>query len=89
MSVSYPQTPIEWIDWISKRLEIDEVQGRSLAESGAFPFNLLVRAWEMEFDERHGFHPNFIPALTRNKIGFVKWVYCNDPEPNWMKSDDR
>ncbi|MFW9834436.1 MAG: hypothetical protein ACFFEK_10605 [Candidatus Thorarchaeota archaeon] len=87
-NVIYPQTPLEWIEWIHTRLEIDGDEGTRLFETGEFPFNNLVRIWEEEFDAKNGYHPSFIPALVRNKVGFVKWVYCKGPEPNWTKSDD-
>ena len=35
-----------------------------------------------------GYVPDFIPALIRNKFGFLKWVYVDSPEPFWKGKDD-
>jgi hypothetical protein len=86
--VAYPQSPSEWIDWITTLLEITHEEGTRLVKNGAFPFDLLVKAWEDEFNVKNGYHPDFIPALIRNKIGFVKWVYCEGSEPNWSRADE-
>ena len=85
--VIYPQTPLEWRKWIEKRLDIDEPQGYDFTEKSTFPLQRLEDLWNMEFSPDRGYSPDFIPALTRNKIGFLKWVYGGGFEPNWIKSD--
>jgi hypothetical protein len=84
----YPQSPNEWRIWLKTFLRIDSEQGRKWASENTFPFDRLVKLWNEQFSSEHGFSPAFIPALTRNKHGFVKWVYLEHDEPNWSKSDD-
>lgn len=86
--INYPQTIIDWRNWIHIHLDINLDQGRSLAQEDAFPFDNLIKVWKQQFNPQHGFSSNFIPALVRNKRGLIKWVYLNAPEPNWTKSDD-
>lgn len=85
--VDYPQNPEEWRIWVRDKLGISEAEGIRFLEGGSFPLGNLVKAWESEFTVANGFSPNFIPALTRNKNGFVKWENGNGSEPNWTKSD--
>ena len=85
--VEYPQPSEEWRKWIEFHLGIDDSQGRKWAQENKFPFERLVEIWNELFRSKNGYSPSFIPALTRNKNGFVKWVYCSGPEPNWTKSD--
>jgi hypothetical protein len=84
---SYPQNPEEWRRWIMTNLGIDSIKGRKMSENNNFPFSDLIYAWEREFTIEGGYSPSFIPALSRNKRGFVKWVFLDAPEPNWSKSD--
>ena len=86
--VSYPQTSIEWRVWIQTQMDIDETHGAKLVDEGAFPHNRLVSTWEREFTVEKGYSPQFIPALTRNVLRFLSWVYGGSSEPNWTKSDD-
>jgi hypothetical protein len=86
--VNYPQNPEQWRIWVHKKLGISEEEGICLLERGNFPLSNLVKAWERDFSAANGFSLNFIPALTRNRNGFVRWVYGNGPEPNWTKSDE-
>jgi len=85
--VEYPLTPEEWLLWLETNLNIDKEQGREMVEKLTFPLDVLVDIWENEFSVELGYSPSFIPALIRNKNGFVKWVYCDCPEPNWSNSD--
>ncbi|TET11322.1 MAG: hypothetical protein E3J86_03215 [Candidatus Thorarchaeota archaeon] len=85
--VIYPQTSFEWRKWIEKKLNIDETQGSFFTENATFLHQRLVDLWNREFTAERGYSPDFIPALTRNKNGFLKWVYGGGSEPNWMKSD--
>lgn len=85
--VKYPQNPEEWQIWLMTHLGIDRVRGESLAHQDKFPFDKLVSLWETEFSSDNGYSPSFIPALVRNKVGFVRWVYLNGSEPNWAKTD--
>ncbi|NHI88101.1 MAG: hypothetical protein EAX87_01190 [Candidatus Thorarchaeota archaeon] len=85
--IKYPQTPEKWRRWILLNLGIDEAQGREMINDDTFPFGDLIQAWEQKFTVEHGFSPSFIPALSRNKRGFVMWVFLEAPEPNWTKSD--
>ncbi|MHA1948684.1 MAG: hypothetical protein ACXAAO_13350 [Candidatus Thorarchaeota archaeon] len=84
---SYPQTPFEWRKWIENKLDIDETQGYDFTHNATFPLQRVVELWNKEFTAKRGYSPDFIPALTRNKNGFLKWVYGGGSEPNWMKSD--
>ena len=81
--IKYPQNPEEWRRWILSNLGIDKAQGRELIKDDTFPFSDLIQVWEQEFNVENGFSPSFIPALSRNKSGFVLWVFLDAPEPNW------
>ncbi len=85
--VIYPLTLFEWRKWIEKNLDIDELKGYDMVEKEIFPLGTLIIIWKQEFSAECGYSPDFIPALTRNKIGFLKWVYSGGSEPNWKKSD--
>jgi hypothetical protein len=85
--VEYPQSPKAWREWIWKKLQISEKEGTSLFELDEFPTDRLLKVWNKEFSTDHGYSPQFIPALSRNVKGFVKWIYNDGPEPNWTKSD--
>ena len=87
MTPIYPANPTEWILWIESKIDIDERHGRGLCESSSFPLDRLIAAWEEEFSIDKGYSPEFIPALVRNKRGFLKWVYLGSNEPNWRNSD--
>ena len=87
-SVVYPQDIVDWQAWIIHTLGIDVVQAGTLIADNKFPFDKLIEAWKDRFGPENGYSPNFIPALVRNKIGFVTWVYMRGPEPNWTKSDN-
>jgi hypothetical protein len=86
-NVEYPQSPEEWRDWIWKYLKISEEEGSVLFEWDDFPTDRLLEVWNREFSDDRGYSSQFIPALTRNVKGFVRWVYSEGPEPNWKKSD--
>ena len=85
--VKYPQNPDEWRTWIENMMNVNQEQGTRFFERGVFPIDLLVKVWKKEFTIENGYSSDFIPALTRNKSGFLKWVYGGGHEPNWMKSD--
>jgi len=85
--IEYPMTPEGWRDWLEIHLEISEEQGHEIAKNGTFPFESLIAVWEKEFSVEHGYSSSFIPALTRNKLGFINWVYLDQNEPDWSKSD--
>ena len=85
--VDYPQNPEEWKDWIRAHLQISPEDGFVLANQEHFPFDRLIDIWKKEFGVERGYHASFIPALTRNKQGFIEWVYLESFEPNWSKSD--
>jgi hypothetical protein len=83
----YQKNPSEWIQWLNEKLEIDEEQGILMLAMGEFPFSSLKDAWHVEFTPRKGYSPEFIPALGRNIIGFLQWVYGDGNEPDWRGSD--
>ena len=83
----YPSNPDEWRQWIRVKLDIDHKEGVEHFVKRTFPFRKLVRLWQIEFTPDKGYSPDFIPALIRNKMGFVSWVYGDGPEPNWTKDD--
>ena len=85
--VVYPTIPSEWHHWIVTHLGYEVEDARELHNSRAFPVAELLDAWEREFNPTRGYSPDFIPALTRNVEGFLRWIYTNGPEPNWKGSD--
>jgi hypothetical protein len=85
--VAYPQDIVDWQAWIIDTLGIDINQAKSLLDENKFPFDRLIEAWKRKFSPENGYSPNFIPALVRNKMRFVRWVYLRNPEPNWTESD--
>ncbi len=83
----YPTDPSEWQVWIEKHLGIDVEKAVMLLELDSFPTEDLELLWQEEFTAEKGYVPDFIPALLRNKIGLIQWVYCGDDEPDWRGSD--
>jgi hypothetical protein len=85
--IVYPTVPDEWHEWLQKHLGYSKQKASELYESKSFPTSELLDAWEREFDSSKGYTPDFIPALTRNVEGFLRWLYANGSEPNWKGSD--
>jgi hypothetical protein len=85
--VDYPMTPDEWQIWIESHLDISKEEGTRILLSNLFPIEKLVEKWNQEFDTEKGYSTGFIPALIRNKIGFLIWVYDSGTEPYWKDSD--
>ncbi len=83
----YPTNPSEWQAWIERHLGIDAEKAVMLLESNSFPIEDLESLWQKEFTAERGYVPDFIPALLRNKMGMIRWVYCGDDEPDWRGSD--
>ena len=83
----YPTNPLQWQQWIEARMGITEAEGMKLLQEGNFPIDILESYWNQELTPKNGYSPDFIPALTRNRFGFLRWVYRNDPEPNWIDSE--
>lgn len=83
----YPTNPSEWQVWIEKHLDIDVEKAVMLLESDSFPTEDLEALWQREFTAEKGYVSDFIPALLRNKMGLIRWVYCGYDEPDWRGSD--
>ena len=79
---------MDWQAWIIYKLGIDLTQAKSLLDDNEFPFDRLIEQWDETFSPENGYSPDFIPALIRNMLGFVTWVYMRGPEPKWTKSDN-
>ena len=88
MNPDYPINPEEWRNWIHSKIGLAEEEARILLQKGSFPYKQLTKCWQREFGSEHGYSPEFIPALSRNKRGLVMWVYGDGPEPNWLGSDE-
>ncbi len=86
--VEYPQTPDEGQIWIERQLDIGMEEGTGLLQINTFPTEKLTELWTVEFDTSNGYSPDFIPALIRNTQGFLRWIYCNGPEPRWKDGDN-
>lgn len=85
---SYPRNSEEWRISILQGIGLLPEKGRSLYNSGRFPYNDLISWIYLEFSEENGYSPNFVPALVRNIKGLVSWVYGNGSEPYWPGKDD-
>jgi len=85
--IDYPTDPSEWQTWIATHLGYDFESALKLYEKHLFPQSELLDAWEREFDSSNGYSPDFVPALTRNIEGLLRWVYADGQEPNWKGSD--
>jgi hypothetical protein len=85
---NYPMFPKAWQSWFLEHMGIIPEDGIQLIERNEFPFDELFAIWDYQFSSDRGYDPSFIPALKRNRVGLVRWVYLDGPEPNWMKSDD-
>ncbi|MHA1905191.1 MAG: hypothetical protein ACXABC_15205, partial [Candidatus Thorarchaeota archaeon] len=70
------------------KLDINQKEGVEHFVKETFPYSKLVRLWQIEFTADKGYSRDFIHALTRNKKGFISWVYGDGPEPNWTKDDE-
>ena len=86
--LSYPRNSEEWCISISQGIGLPPEKGRSLYNSGRFPFDELISWICREFSEENGYSLNFVPALIRNIKGLVNWVYGNGSEPYWSGKDD-
>ncbi len=87
MSKPFPQSKEAWQTAVFQGLGLSTENGRSLYAAQKFPYDDLKSWFNSAFSE--GYHPDFVPALTRNVIGFADWVYGNGGEPNWSKSDEQ
>ncbi len=85
--VDYPQTSDEWQIWIERHLDIGKEEGTGLFQINTFPTEKLTELWTVEFNPSRGYSPDFIPDLIRNIQGFLRWIYCNGPEPRWKGGD--
>jgi hypothetical protein len=83
----YPTTTMAWRVWMKRMLDIDIEEGVDLVRNDRFPLDRLLETWHSVFSEEHGYSSDFIPALFRNKLGLLNWVYLDAPEPNWRGSD--
>ncbi len=88
MNPYYPTQPKEWRDWIHSKIGLAEEEAKDLLQRGSFPYEKLTECWQEEFGLEHGYSPDFVPALSRNKRGFVLWVYENGHEPLWTGDDE-
>jgi hypothetical protein len=86
MHPGYPQDAQGWRDLIERELNIKESEGRSAHKAGIFPYETLEVWIKSKFSD--GYHPSFVPALLRNILGFVNWVYGSGKEPSWPGSDE-
>ncbi len=85
--MEFPQSAKEWQEAIEDGLGITAVQGRQQWASNTFPSE-KVAAWLAEkYDAKHGYSPQFVPALLRNLHGLLAWAYGNGSEPYWPGSD--
>ena len=86
--VDYPQTVQQWRTWVRIKVGVSEEDGFILVKKNVFPKAALLQAWQIEFSTENGYSPDFIPALSRNIVGFLQWVYDEGDEPNWKMSDN-
>ncbi len=87
--VKYPTNPQDWQEWMKTYLGIPPERGISLLYSDSFPLDELIDLWKVEFSTEKGYVADFIPALVRNKNGLLRWVYLDEPEPDWRGSDNQ
>ncbi|MFW9907155.1 MAG: hypothetical protein ACFFEF_01160 [Candidatus Thorarchaeota archaeon] len=83
----YPTNPHEWQLWIHEHLGISATEARELLKKNSFPKEDLEALWREKFCIEEGYVQDFIPALSRNMTGLLRWVYCGEEEPNWTRCD--
>ena len=85
--MEFPQSAEEWQGAIEAGLGITAVQGEQQWANNTFP-SVKLAAWLSEtYDAKHGYSPEFVPALLRNLLGLLAWVYGDGEEPYWPASD--
>jgi hypothetical protein len=84
----YPVDVMEWRAWVEKKLGYTSQQCVDFLHQNSFPIIKLVEVWRREFTVEKGYSPDFIPALERNKKGFLLWLYADGDEPFWRGSDE-
>lgn len=83
---TWPQSGPEWASEIARGLGRSREELRSDLEEGRFPDDRLVSWIRESYGE--GFHPDFAPALLRNRRGLAAWAFGDGPEPHWPGADD-
>lgn len=61
--------------------------GQHHHQADTFPYAKLTAWLTTRYGTEHGYHPDFVPALTRNCHGLVAWVYGDGTEPYWPGRD--
>ena len=85
--MEFPQSAKKWQETIEAGLGITAVQGQQQWASNNFPSEKLAAWLAKTYDAKHGYSPQFVPALLRNLRGLLAWTYGNGDEPYWPGSD--
>lgn len=85
--MDYPQTGPAWAAQIAEGLGLAEASARAQHAAGTLN-RAAVTAWiEQAFGDGPYSDP-FVPALTRNLEGLLRWAYADGGEPYWPGSDE-
>jgi hypothetical protein len=83
----WPATASDWRATFERGLGLDPKAAAYRHAHGELEPDVFVAWIEVEYDESRGYHPDFVPALTRNIEGLLAWAYGDGPEPYWPGSD--
>ena len=83
----WPQNAPEWRALIETEVGLDQEAGRRQYDEGSLDRPALIAWFGARFGPERGYHPNFVPALSRNINGFLGWLYGDQPEPLWSGDD--
>lgn len=85
--MEFPQSAKAWQETIEAGLGITAVQGQQQWTTNNFPSEQLATWLTETYDAKHGYSPQFVPALLRNLQGLLAWIYGEGDEPYWPGSD--
>jgi hypothetical protein len=83
----YPITIQEWRTTLKLEFALTPAEGEAHYSAGTFPYDGLIAWLTDRFAAEQGYHPNFVPSLTRHVHGLIAWVYGDGEEPRWRDSE--
>jgi len=85
---TWPQNADEWRLAIHGAVGVTPEEGDRLFRTGELPRQRLLDWLAAAYGPERGYHPDFVPALTRNVDGLLRWAYGGGPEPFWPGHDE-
>lgn len=84
---SWPRSAAEWRAAFAAGLGLSPADGARRLRDGTLPHDDIEAFLKDAYAQERGYHPDFVPALLRNRDGLIAWVYGDGAEPNWPGSD--